>query len=180
MAEDEQLQLNNVENIIKQRIFIIRGHKVMIDVHLAELYGVETKVFNQAVKRNSVRFPEDFRFKINEEEFKELNRSQIVTGSQKHRDPRFLPYAFTEHGVAMLSAVLKSELAIQMSIFIVRAFIKMRESLDQYKDLSIKINKIESKQKEQGNLLATVHSVVKHLIEKPVRPKGKIGFADKT
>jgi predicted transcriptional regulator len=101
-----------------------------------------------------------------------------VTGSQKHRNIRYTPYAFTEHGVAMLSAVLNSDKAIEMSIFIVRAFIKMREYLDNYKDLSEKIGEIEGIQKEQGNLLQNVHQVVKHLIEKPDKTKNKIGFND--
>jgi hypothetical protein len=88
----------------------------MLDSDLAELYQVPTKAFNQAVKRNLGRFPSDFMFQLCAEEMELLDRSQIVTGSQKHRDPRYLPYAFTEHGVAMLSAVLRSDRAVQMSI----------------------------------------------------------------
>lgn len=130
----------------------------------------------QAIRRNLNRFPEDFMFKVDKEEFEEWNRSQIVTGSQKHRDPRFLPYAFTEHGVAMLSSVLNSEKAVQMNILIIRVFIKIKELILSNKDLEIRIGEVEKKQKEQGNLLASVHSVVKHLIEKPAHPRGKIGF----
>ncbi|MES3031192.1 MAG: ORF6N domain-containing protein [Patescibacteria group bacterium] len=169
-------QRGRADEIIKQRIFIIRGHKVMIDVDLAELYGVATKVFNQAIKRNQERFPGDFMFRLSQEEYDELNRSQIVTGSQKHRDPRFTPYAFTEHGVAMLSAVLKSEQAVQMSIFIVRAFIKMRESLESYKDLALKIGEIEVTQIHDHATLRNVHDVVKHLLSKPTPFQKKPGF----
>ena len=171
-----QVDVNNAEEVIKQRIFIIRGHKVMIDADLAELYGVATKVFNQAIKRNLERFPGDFMFKLTLDEYDELDRSQFVTGYQKHRDPRFLPYAFTEHGVAMLSAVLNSEKAIQMSIFIVRAFIKMRENLDNYKDLAVKIGEIEVNQIHNHHMLKNVHDVVKHLLEAPSKPKEKVGF----
>ena len=97
-----------VERIV-QRIFVIRGIKVMLDKDLAELYGVSTKVLNQAVKRNRIRFPADFMFQLSDDEFDQFNRSQIVDRSQKHRDPRFKPYAFTEHGVSMLSAVLEKQ-----------------------------------------------------------------------
>jgi len=120
-------------------------------------------------------------FQLTVEELDNL-RFQSGTSSLRHGGRRYLPYVFTEHGVAMLSSILNSEIAAQMSIFIVRAFIKMRESLDQYKDLSIKIGEIELRQKEQGTLLVHVHSVVKDLIgksiiEKPTEPKGKIGFS---
>ncbi|HEX7576532.1 MAG TPA: ORF6N domain-containing protein, partial [Verrucomicrobiae bacterium] len=96
---------------IERVILSIRGEKVMLDSDLAELYGVETKALNQAVKRNADRFPEDFMFQLTAGEVFKLNRSQIVTGSQKHRDPRFPPYAFTEHGALMLANVLSSERA---------------------------------------------------------------------
>ena len=169
-----------VEEVIKHRIFIIRGHKVMLDVDLAELYGVKTKAFNQTIKRNLSRFPGDFMFKLDKDEYEELNRSQIVTGYQKHRNPRFLPYAFTEHGVAMLSSVLKNNRAVQMNIFIIRVFIKIREWILSNKDLEIKVKKIEEKQKEQGDILKTLNSTVGRLIEKPIKQKGKIGFQEKT
>ena len=94
---------------IERAILSIRGEKVMLDSDLAELYGVETKALNQAVKRNANRFPEDFKFQLTTGEVFKLNRSQIVTGSQKHRDPRFPPYAFTEHGALTLANVLNSD-----------------------------------------------------------------------
>ena len=117
------------EELIERRIYLIRGQKVMLDSDLAGLYQVQTKKLNQAVKRNLDRFPGDFMFRLTAEETTALNRSQSVTGSQKHRDPRLLPYAFTEHGVAMLSSVLNSRRAVQMNIFIIRVFMKLREVL---------------------------------------------------
>jgi hypothetical protein len=164
----------DVEQLIKSKIYIIRGQKVMLDSDLAELYGVLTKNLNKAVKRNISRFPDDFMFKLSEEEY--ANRFQIGTGSQKHRDPRYLPYAFTEHGVAMLSSVLNSERAIEMNIFIIRVFIKIKEWILSNKDLEIKVEKIEKKQKEQSDLLNNVNSVLTQLVEKPGKPLGKLGF----
>jgi hypothetical protein len=156
--------------------FCHSGIKVMLDKDLAELYNVSTKVLNQAVKRNKVRFPMDFMFQLSDDEFDQLNRSQFVTGPQKHRDPRFKPYAFTEHGVSMLSSVLKSRRAVEMNISIIRAFIRIRELLSTNKDLAQRMDELERGQKEQGNLLEAVYSVVKQLIEKPVESTSKIGF----
>ena len=179
MNKENKLQLhNNAEGMIKQRIFIIRGHKVMIDNDLAELYGVKTKRFNEQVKRNLERFPSDFMFQITQNEYDDM-RSQIATSSSDHGGRRYLPYVFTEHGVAMLSAVLNSEQAIQMSIFIVRAFIKMRESLETYKDLALKIGEIEINQIHDHATLKNVHNAVKHLLEPPIKPKEKMGFTIK-
>ena len=152
----------------------------MLDSDLAELYGILTKNFNKAVKRNINRFPVDFMFQLSKDECENL-RFQIGTTSLEYGGRRYLPYAFTEHGVAMLSSVLNSQRAIEMNIFIIRAFIKMRESLDNHKDLAIKIGEIELKQKDQGVLLVHVHTAVKDLmkktlIAKPARKKGKLGF----
>ncbi|MDQ5893125.1 MAG: hypothetical protein QG640_136 [Patescibacteria group bacterium] len=168
---------NESEEIIKQRIFIIRGCKVMIDFDLAELYGVATKVFNQAVKRNSERFPADFMFQLSVKEKEEV--VTICDHLQKLKFSPNLPYAFTEHGVAMLSSVLKSRQAVHMSIFIVRAFIKMRESLETYKDLALKIGEIEVAQIHDHAMLKNVHNAVKHLLEPPLKTKEKIGFRTK-
>ena len=100
---------------IEKAIYLIRGERVMLDRDLAKLYDVTTAAFNQAVRRNRDRFPEDFMFQLTSDEVAQLNRSQIVIGSEKHRDPRFPPYAFTEQGVAMLSSVLRSKRAITVS-----------------------------------------------------------------
>src|ERR1051326_1652400 len=129
---------------IERRIFLIRGHKVMLDSDLADLYGVPTKALNQAVKRNRSRFPEDFMLQLSAEEVEALNRSQIVTG-QKHRDPRNRPYAFTQEGVAMLSGVLNSKRAIQVNIAIMRTFVKLRQLLATNRDLARKVEQMEQK-----------------------------------
>jgi len=126
--------------IIQQKIHTFRGERVILAFDISELYQVETKVLNQAVKRNLSRFPEDFMFQLTETEWNNL-RSQIVTSSWGGR--RRLPYAFTEHGVTMLASVLKSEKAVQMNIAVVRAFIALREAAQQYKELNKKLAEIE-------------------------------------
>ena len=114
---------------IEKSIYLIRGQKVMLDRDLAKLYGVLTGALNQAVRRNRERFPADFMFQLTTAEVRQLNLSQIVIGSEKHRDPRLRPYAFTEQGVAMLSSVLRSKRAIIVNIGIMRAFVKLRQLL---------------------------------------------------
>ncbi len=175
---------------IAQKIYLLRSHKVMLDSDLAKLYKVPTKAFNQAVRRNLDRFPEDFMFQLTWEEAKAL-RSQIVTLNEapprsqivtlkRGQNIKYRPYVFTEHGVAMLSSVLNSQRAVQMNIFIIRAFIKLREVLASHKDLARKIEDLERQQKEHGELLASVYSVVKQLIAPPVNPsKRRIGFVDR-
>ncbi len=170
--QNEALQ---AEEVIRSRIFVIRSNRVMIDADLAKLYGVSTKVFNQAIKRNTSRFPDDFMFQLTENEYDDL-RSQFVTSSSDYGGRRYLPYAFTEHGVAMLSSVLNSERAVQMNIFIIRAFIKMRELLETNKDLALKVSEIEKRQDKQGEQLSTIDQVVKELLNTPIKPKSKIGF----
>ncbi|MEK7646068.1 MAG: ORF6N domain-containing protein [Patescibacteria group bacterium] len=165
--------------LLGQKILFIRGHKVMLDNDLAELYGVSTKVLNQAVKRNTQRFPSDFMFQLNLAEVKTLNRSQIVTGSQKHRDPRFQPYAFTEHGVAMLSSVLKSERAAQVNIFIVRTFIKLRKILSSNGELAYKIQELERDQKNQNRHINKIYSLIDALLRGPAKQSNPIGFEPK-
>lgn len=169
------MEKDAVQNVVEHKIYIIRGQRVMVDFDIARLYHVETKVLVQSMKRNIHRFPSDFSFQLTEGEFQSL-RSQFVTSKIGRGGSRYLPYVFTEHGVAMLSAVLKSERAVQMSIFIVRAFIKMREVLATHTDLAHKIEEIERKQKEHGDQLSSVYSVVKRLINPPEGPKKKIGF----
>ena len=134
-------------HVIERRIYLIRGQRVMLDSDLAELYRVETRALVQSVKRNIERFPEDFMFQLTTEEA-EAMRSQTVIASK--RNIRYQPYAFTEHGVAMLSAVLKSDRAVRMSIFIVRAFVQLRELLATNKDLARKVEQLEAAQKQQA------------------------------
>ncbi len=164
---------------LAQRIFIIRGEKVMLDSHLAELYQVEVKRLNEQVKRNLERFPLDFMFQLTPEEEVLLMRSQIATASKERRNIRFKPYVFTEHGVAMLSSVLRSDRAVQMNIFIIRAFVKLREVLSTNKDLAQKLEELERRQDEHGDQLRAVYDVVKQLIDEPVKDHEPIGFTTK-
>jgi len=157
---------------IERRIYIIRGHKVMLDADLGDLYQVPTKLVNLAVRRNLDRFPEDFMFRLTQEESEDL-RLQNATSSWGGR--RYSPFAFTEHGVAMLSSVLRSRRAVQMNILIIRAFIKLREMLGTNKNLARKIEDLEKQQKKQGRHLGAVYSIVKQLIEAPAQSK-RFGF----
>jgi hypothetical protein len=168
---------------IEQKIYFIRGVKVMLDSDLAILYKVSTKSFNQAVKRNLKRFPKDFMFQLNQKEFDvwksqfltDSMRSQFVTASK--RNIRYLPYVFTEQGVAMLASVLKSDRAIQMSILIIRAFVKLREMIATSKDLARKIENLEKKFKEHDSDIEVIFKAIKKLLEPPKEPpKQKIGF----
>ncbi|AUI66367.1 MULTISPECIES: ORF6N domain-containing protein [Glaesserella] len=139
---------------IEPQIFTIRNVQVMLDVHLASLYQVETKVFNQAVKRNLERFPDEFRFQLTEQEWDYL-RSQFVTANQSSYR-RFLPYAFTEQGIAMLSAVLRSEVAVQVSIKIMQAFVQMRHTLLNNVGVMQRLETVERKQIEMSGQLEQV------------------------
>ena len=168
------------ERIIR-RIFLIRGRKVMIDQDLAELYEVETKVLNQAVKRNITRFPSDFMFQLNKKEA-DIWRSQIVTSRQGETGQarqwggrRYLPYVFTEQGVAMLSSVLNSKRAIQVNIQIVRTFTHLRELLATNKDLRQKIESMERKYDKQ---LRVVFEALRRLLLPPEdkQTNGEMGF----
>ncbi len=155
---------------IENRIYFIRGLKVMLDRDLAELYRVENKALKQQVKRNSDRFPADFMFELTEEEFKNL-RSQFVTSSWGGQ--RYLPYAFTEQGVAMLSSVLRSKRAIYVNIQIMRTFAKLREIMATHKDLQRKIEEMEKKYDQQFRV---VFDAIKSLLETPKSKTRQIGF----
>lgn len=166
------INLISIERIEKA-IYLIRGEKVMLDRDLAELYQVQTKALNQAVRRNLDRFPADFMFQLSEKEVAELNRSQFVTGSQKHRDPRSRPYAFTEQGVAMLSSVLRSKRAVTVNIEIMRAFVKLRQMLASNAELSRRLDELESKYDKQFRV---VFDAIRQLMATPVRNRKEIGF----
>jgi hypothetical protein len=159
---------------IEHRIFLVRGQKIMLSTHLAELYDVEPRILVQAVKRNIDRFPKDFMFQLSNAEFQNL-KSQIVISSWGGLR-RANPFAFTEHGVAMLSSVLNSPRAVQMNILIIRAFVKLREILASHKDLARKIENLEHQQKEHGRQLAGVYSIVKSLIDVPIKVRNPIGY----
>lgn len=158
---------------IENRIFLLRGEKVMFDFHLAELYGVPTNMLNRAVQRNSERFPGDFMFQLDRQEFVNL-KCQIGTSSPTHGGTRKLPYAFTEQGVAMLSSVLRSAQAVQVNIAIVRAFVKLRQLLSTHVELARKLKALEAKYDEQFRV---VFEAIEALMSEDPPPHGReIGF----
>jgi len=157
--------------MIERKIYLIRGHKVMLSADLAELYGVAPKVLIQAVKRNIERFPADFMFQLSNQEFVNL-KSQIVTSSWGGIR-RANPYAFTEQGIAMLSSVLKSERAVQVNIAIMRAFVKLREMIASHKDLAKRLDDLERKYDAQFKV---VFNAIRQLMTPPETKKRKIGF----
>lgn len=182
---------------IQNRIYEIRGERVMLDYDLAGLYEVETKIFNQAVKRNIKRFPKDFMFQLTRTEWNGLkiltnsqnteiqavtnNRSQIVTGPQRHRSGTALPYAFTEQGVAMLSGILNSDRAINMNIAIMRAFVEVRRILLQQTDIKEQLKQIQQSIAEHDVQLSQIYDSIENLLdEKAVQRKWedreRIGF----
>jgi len=162
------------EEVIENRIFLIRGKKVMFDRDLARLYGVETGHLNRAVKRNTDRFPEDFMFQLTKEELKSLI---CHFGISNRGGTRTLPYAFTEQGVAMLSSVLKSERAIRVNIQIMRTFTKIREMIVSNKVLR---EKIEAMERKYDNKFKVVFDVIKRLIDKDkIEPVKIVGFRDR-
>src|SRR5438034_2041462 len=161
---------------IERAILLVRGQKVMLDADLAELYRVPTRVLIQAVKRNSARFPDDFMFRLTAEEAARL-RSQLVISNVGRGGRRYLPYAFTEHGVAMLSSVLSSDRAVQMNIAIIRAFIKLRDILATHKELAQRLENLELKYQEHDHELQAVFEAIRQLLSTPDPPKRNIGFA---
>lgn len=152
---------------IQTKIYEIRGQKVMLDIDLAELYEVETKALNQAVKRNSKRFPLDFMFRLTESEWESM-RSQIVTASQMKRNVSATPYAFTEQGLAMLSGVLNSEKAINVNIAIMRAFVFIRQYALSHKDLTEKLLELETTYNKQ---FKDVYEAINYLLDKDKQEK---------
>ena len=170
--------------VIQQKIYEIRGHKVMLDFDLAELYEVETKALNQAVKRNAERFPEDFMFRLTKDEWlvmrsqavtgskaDKVMRSQIVTASQKKRNVSVTPFAFTEHGVTMLASVLRSDRAIKMNIAIVRAFISLRQYALNYKDLAVQINEIRQSVTNHSEQLNQIYDAIENMMDEKEEKK---------
>jgi ORF6N domain len=166
--------------VVTRTILVLRGHRGILDTDLAALYGAPTKALNQAVKRNAERFPKDFMFRLTSAETTALNRSQFVTGSQKHRDPRFPPFAFTEHGAIMAATILKSRRAIEMSIFVVRAFVQLRELLNSNKELARRLDqleaRIEKKLTTHDEAIAAMLSAIRELMNPPVPKRRGIGF----
>jgi len=166
------------QEMIERRVFVIRGRKVMLSMHLAELYAVEPKVLMQAVKRNIERFPYDFMFLLTRAAVMNL-KSQIVTSSWGGVR-RANPYAFTEQGIAMLSSVLRSKRAIQVNIAIMRAFVRLKRVLATHKELAEKLEKLEKRMDKQDKYVIAIFEIIKSLMPPlpppPPKPKGPIGF----
>ncbi len=186
---------------IEPLIVRVRGHRVMLDADLASVYGVATKVLNQAVKRNAERFPQDFAFQLNAAETanlksqivtsssrdidlidKKTNRSQIVSGSQRHRDPRSKPWAFTEHGALMAANILRSEQAAQMSVFVIRAFVRMSEQVAANTAIIKRLAEIDKTLMEHDTALLDIYRKLMPLLQPAPAPaetsKRRIGFID--
>ena len=188
-----------VRESLESLIFVVRNQRVIFDVDLARLYGVTTKVFNQAVKRNVSRFPKDFAFQLTTAEVTNLrsqtvtsnqetledyedteNRSQIVTGSQKHRDPRFRPWAFTEHGALMAANILRSDRAVHMSVFVIRAFVRLREHVVANQAILKRLAEIDRTLLQHDSSLLDLYEKLLPLLQPlPDHPKRRIGFHSK-
>lgn len=165
--------------LIESRIYLIRDHNVLLDADLAALYQVETKILNQAVRRNRERFPEDFLFQLTRKEDEAL-RSQIVTSNESsgRGGRRYRPFAFTEQGIAMLSSVLTSKRAIEVNIAIVRTFVRLRQLLATHEEVARRLEQLEWRQNEQGQQIEAVFETIQHLIEAPAEEeqRRRIGF----
>ncbi|WP_290798985.1 ORF6N domain-containing protein [Flavihumibacter sp. UBA7668] len=174
MAKRE-LQTLVAEQKILNRIYAVRGQKIMLDEDLAAMYNVETKRLNEQVKRNLKRFPKDFMFTLTKKEFDNL-KSQSATSSWGGR--RTLPYAFTEQGVAMLSSILNSDVAIEVNIKIIRVFTKLREHALTQKEILLQLSKLEKEVKGNSKDIENIFIVIKELLEKEKKPspRNKIGF----
>ncbi len=166
------------EEVVISKIYEIRGKKVMLDRDLAELYGVETKRLKEQVRRNLERFPEHYMFELTENEFNSL-RSQFASSKKGRGGTRYLPMAFTEHGILQLANALKSSMAIQMSIRIIDVFVKMRESLLTHKDLLLDIEKNKTQVSGQDKKIELIFNYLKQFIKEQSTSRKKIGFKRK-
>ncbi len=186
--KSKKLQTTFPVTAVEGRIHLVRGRKVILDRDLAELYGASTKALNQAVKRNIQRFPVEFVFRLTTEEADALrsqsvtliepdpNRSQIVTSSQKHRDPRFLPYAFTEHGALMAANVLRSPRAIQMSVVIVQTFVRLSRLAVSMDALARRVEELGRATSENSEQIKKIVAAIRELMTPPEPPRREIGF----
>ena len=166
------------DELVMNRIYLIRGQKVMLDRDLAELYGVETKRLKEAIRRNIDRFPEDFMFEMTLEELENW-RTQFATSNSEKMGLRRPPFCFTEQGVAMLSSVLKSETAIRVNIQIIRIFTRMREMIMNHKDILLQLEKIEKKLAGHDDDITLIFQYLKQLLNPPSPSRQRIGFKRK-
>jgi hypothetical protein len=174
---DKQLRAIVSDDTVINKIYEIRGLKVMLDSDLAELYGVETRILNQAIKRNNERFPEDFMFQLSNNEWESL-RSQFVTSNKSRGGRTYLPNVFTEHGVLMLSSVLNSTQAIQVNIQIVRIFSRLRTLLAENSELKLEIKEVKERLISHDKSITTIFKYVDELIQQKENPpkRRRIGF----
>jgi len=161
-------------DLIEQRILFLRGQRVMFDRDLAELYCVETKYLNRQVRRNKERFPREFMFQLTKKERDELVTNWHRFASLKHSS--VLPYAFTEHGVAMLSSVLHGKRAIQINILIIKVFVKLRKILAKHKELSLRLKELEMRIDRHDDAISAMFETIRQLTALPEKPKHPIGF----
>jgi hypothetical protein len=168
------MQTQLATEVIQQKIFMIRGQRVMIDRDLADMYGVETKYLNRQVRRNRSRFPVEFTFQLTKKEKEELvticHRFRLLKHSSS------LPYAFTEHGVAMLANVLKSEQAVRVSIMIIKVFIRLKELISSHKGILYKIEELEQRIGRHDKEIQAILEAIRRLMREDEKPKGRIGF----
>jgi len=158
---------------VEHLILTVRGHRVILDADIAALYGVETKVLNRAVKRNADRFPPDFMFQLSDKEFEAL---RCQSGTSRWGGRRYLPYAFTEHGALMLASVLNSTQAVQASLYVVRAFVRLRQFLATHKELAAKMVELERRVGKQDEAILKIVAALKKLMMLPAKPAKKVGF----
>lgn len=177
MAKKE-LQALVMEQRILNRIYVVRNEKIMLDRDLAELYGIETKVLKQAVKRNVARFPKDFMFEMTANEFRKWKEATTLSAADK-QGLRYAPFCFTEQGVTMLSCILNSKTAIEVNLRVIRVFVKMREYTLTHKEILLQLAKLEKEVKGNSKDIENIFMVLKELLEKeskPKQPRNKIGF----
>jgi hypothetical protein len=163
------------DEVIINKIYLIRGQKVMLDRDLAELYGVETKRLKEAVKRNIERFPEDFMFEMTKEEFENW-RTQFATSKSDAIGLRYAPFCFTEQGVTMLSCVLNSKRAIDVNIKIIRVFTRMKEMLLAHKDILLKLEQLERQVVQNSDEIQMIFDALKQLLNPPQKQRKRIGY----
>jgi hypothetical protein len=163
-------------DVLERRIYLIRGTKVMLDSDLARLYGVTTGNLNLAVRRNASRFPSDFMFQLTAEEVRILTLQTAISNLAGSGGRRYRPYAFTEHGVAMLSSVLRSKRAVEMSILVVRAFVKLRELVASNHHLAARVEKMEASQKKHASVISILAEEIEFLKLAPRKSTRRIGF----
>lgn len=172
MNKDKNLVIP--DEVVMNKIYLIRNHKVMLDRDLAELYGVKAIRLREQVKRNQERFPENFMFQLNEKEVENMVSQNAIPSKQQLGG--FLPYAFTEHGVLMLANVLKSKQALDVSIRVIEIFVKMREMLSANKDILLQMQKVEIKLTAHDADIRLIFEALKQLLNPPQQPRKRIGF----